>query len=76
MASTEARGGRPCVKGREGVSGLIEAPAPRSRLWSFLQAPCSHRDFPRVPCAVGEGGCLRGRLFSRFCWQLWSQDLA
>ena len=59
MASTEAGAGRPCVKEREGVSGMTEAPAPRSLPLVFPAGALFPRGFSQSALCGGGGGMLR-----------------
>lgn len=58
MASTEARAGRPCVKGREGVSGLTEAPPPWSSPLVFPVGTLFPQGFSQSALCGGGGGML------------------
>lgn len=58
MASTEARAGRPCVKEREGVSGMTEAPAPWSLPLVFPAGTLFPRGFSQSALCGGGGGML------------------
>lgn len=59
MASTEAGAGRPCVKKREGLSGMTEAPAPRSLPLVFPAGGLFPRGSSQSALCGGGGGMLR-----------------